>query len=87
MHYASKFCHAPKFNCFVSSVYGSKALKKLKVLEEEAEEEEEWANLSEDQRKEKETELKDAIDNASQSNQMAARSVQMVVLVTETTSK
>lgn len=58
------------------------------MLEEEAEEEEEeWANLSEDQRKEKETELKDAIDNASQSNQMAARSVQMVVLVTETTSK
>lgn len=59
----------------------------MKVLEEEADDEEEWASLSEDQRKEKKAELKDAIDNANQSNQMAARSVQMVVMVTETTSK
>ena len=59
----------------------------MKVLEEEADDEEEWASLSEDQRKEKKVELKDAIDNANQSNQMAARSVQMVVMVTETTSK
>ena len=57
------------------------------MLEEEAEAEDEWTHLSEDQRKEKETELKDAIDNASQSNQMAARSVHMVVMVTETASK
>ena len=56
-------------------------------MEEEADDEEEWASLSEDQRKEKKAELKDAIDNANQSNQMAARSVQMVVMVTETTSK
>ena len=59
----------------------------MKVFEEEADDEEEWASLSEDQRKEKKAELKDAIDNASQSNQMASRSVQMVVMVTETTSK
>lgn len=69
------------------SVCATKALKKVKVLEEEADNEEEWANLSEDQRKEKEAVLKDATDNANQSNQMAARSVQMVVMVTETTSK